>query len=61
MVKITHYLYNAFLIEAGGVKVAIDPGQNLWIFKLKSLIPRAEWPTVTHLVITHGDPDHLGR
>lgn len=58
MVKITHYLYNAFLIEASGVKVAIDPGQNLWLFKLESLIPRSEWPTITHLVITHGDPDH---
>mgnify|MGYP001814273468 CR=1 FL=1 len=36
----------------------IDPGQNLWVFKLKSLIPEEEWPTVTHIVITHGDPDH---
>ncbi len=56
--KITHYLYNAFLLEADGTKVAIDPGQNLWIFKLESLIPESEWPSVTHLVITHGDPDH---
>ena len=56
--KITHYLYNAFLLEADGAKVAIDPGQNLWIFKLESLIPESEWPSVTHLVITHGDPDH---
>ena len=56
--KITHYLYNAFLIEDNGVKVAIDPGQNLWIFKLESLIPESEWPGVTHIVITHGDPDH---
>lgn len=56
--KITHYLYNAFVIEQGGVKVAIDPGQNLWLLKLESLIPKSEWPTITHLVITHGDPDH---
>jgi L-ascorbate metabolism protein UlaG (beta-lactamase superfamily) len=56
--KITHYLYNAFLIEEDDVKVAIDPGQNLWMFKLESLIPKSEWPTITHLVITHGDPDH---
>ena len=56
--KITHYLYNAFLLESDGAKVAIDPGQNLWIFKLRSLIPESEWPSVTHLVITHGDPDH---
>lgn len=56
--KITHYLYNAFLIEEGHAKVAIDPGQNLWLFKLRSLIPETEWPTVTHIVISHGDPDH---
>jgi len=57
-VKITHYLYNAFLVEEGNARVAIDPGQNLWIFALRSLIPKEEWPTVTHIVITHGDPDH---
>jgi len=56
--KITHYLYNAFLLEEGGTKVAIDPGQNLYIFDLRSLIPEEEWPTITHIVITHGDPDH---
>jgi len=59
--RITHFLYNAFLIEEEGIKVAIDPGQNLWIFKLESLIPRSEWPTITHVVITHGDPDHHSR
>ena len=56
--KITHYLYNAFLVEEGGVRVAIDPGQHLWMFDLRSLIPEDEWPKVTHVVITHGDPDH---
>jgi L-ascorbate metabolism protein UlaG (beta-lactamase superfamily) len=56
--RIKHYLYNAFLIEDGDIKVAIDPGQNLWIFKLQSLIPKAEWSNITHIVITHGDPDH---
>ena len=56
--KITHYLYNAFLIEDRGAKIAIDPGQNLWLFKLESLIPKSEWREITHLVITHGDPDH---
>jgi L-ascorbate metabolism protein UlaG (beta-lactamase superfamily) len=57
-VKITHYLYNAFLVEAANARVVIDPGQNLWIFALKTLIPKEEWPSVTHIVITHGDPDH---
>ena len=56
--RITHYLYNAFLVEDGDARVVIDPGQNLWIFALRSLIPKEEWPTVTHIVITHGDPDH---
>ena len=56
--RITHYLYNAFLVEEGGARVVIDPGQNLWIFGLRSLIPKEEWPTATHIVITHGDPDH---
>lgn len=56
--RITHYLYNAFLIDEGDARVARDPGQNLWIFTLRSLIPEEEWPTVTHIVITHGDPDH---
>jgi L-ascorbate metabolism protein UlaG (beta-lactamase superfamily) len=56
--NITHYLYNAFLVEEGAAKIAIDPGQNLWICKLESLIPKSEWPTITHILITHGDPDH---
>jgi len=56
--RITHYLYNAFIVEEGDARVAIDPGQNLWIFALRSLIPKEEWPSVTHIVITHGDPDH---
>lgn len=56
--KITHYLYNAFLVEEGDTRVVIDPGQNLWLFDLRSLVPEEEWPTITHIVITHGDPDH---
>ncbi len=56
--KITHYLYNAFVVEDGDARIAIDPGQYLWLFKLKSLIPESEWPVITHVAITHGDPDH---
>ncbi|MFC1550015.1 MBL fold metallo-hydrolase [Candidatus Neomarinimicrobiota bacterium] len=56
--KITHYLYNTFIIEEDKMKIAIDPGQNLWIFKLKSLIPKSEWEGITHILISHGDPDH---
>ena len=56
--KIRHFLYNSFLIESGESKIAIDPGQNLWIFNLVSLIPESEWKSITHVWITHGDPDH---
>jgi len=56
--KIRHFLYNSFLIENGKNKIAIDPGQNLWIFNLTSLIPKTEWKSITHILITHGDPDH---
>lgn len=56
--RIKHFLYNAFLIENDKTKIAIDPGQNLWMFKLGSLIPKSEWESITHLLITHGDPDH---
>lgn len=57
--KIRHFLYNAFLVENDGIKVAIDPGQNVSIFKLNSLIPKSEWKGVTHVMVTHGDPDHF--
>jgi len=56
--KIKHYLYNTFIIENGKVKIAIDPGQNLYLFKLGSLIPKAEWSSITHILVSHGDPDH---
>ena len=56
--KIRHFLYNAFLVEDEGIKIAIDPGQNLWLLKLCSLIPKEEWKTITHVLVTHGDPDH---
>ena len=57
--KIKHYLYNAFIIENDKVKIAIDPGQNLYLFKLGSLIPKLEWSSITHILVTHGDPDHF--
>jgi len=57
--KITHYLYNTFLIEAEGKKIAIDPGGLfLYYFRLTTLIPKTEWHDITHIFITHGDPDH---
>lgn len=56
--QIRHFLYNCFLIEQGEIKIAIDPGQNLWLFDLRSLIPKSEWSSISHVLVTHGDPDH---
>jgi len=56
--KIKHFWYNTFIIQNDKVKIAIDPGQNLWMFKLGSLIPKSEWSNTTHVLVTHGDPDH---
>jgi L-ascorbate metabolism protein UlaG (beta-lactamase superfamily) len=57
--KITHYLYNTFVIESGDKKIAIDPGALfLYYFRLTTLIPKSEWHGITHIFVTHGDPDH---
>jgi L-ascorbate metabolism protein UlaG (beta-lactamase superfamily) len=56
--KIRHFLYNSFLIENERNKIAIDPGQFFSIFNFTSLIPKSEWSSITHILITHGDPDH---
>ncbi len=57
--KITHYLYNTFLVEAAGKKLAIDPGGLFfYFFRFTTLIPEEEWPDITHIFVTHGDPDH---
>ena len=57
--EIQHFTYNAFTIAEGNTRIAIDPGQNLWMFKKNSLIPESEWHNVTHIMVTHGDPDHF--
>ena len=57
-IKIKYFSYNTFLIEHSNTKIAIDPGLHLWIGKLNSLIPRSEWAGITHILVTHGDPDH---
>lgn len=57
--KITHYLYNTFIIESGGRKIAIDPGALFfYFFRFTTLIPKSEWKSITHIFVTHGDPDH---
>ena len=56
--KLKFFSYNTFLIEHSKIKIAIDPGLHLWIGKLDSLIPKSEWTGITHILATHGDPDH---
>ena len=57
--KISHYLYNAFILETGKYRIAIDPGALFFYhFRLTTLIPQAAWPGLTHVLVTHGDPDH---
>jgi len=57
--KITHFLYNAFVIESGDKKIAIDPGGLMfYFFRFTTLIPKSEWDSITHIFVTHGDPDH---
>jgi len=58
-VKITHYLYNSFIIESSDKKIAIDPGALFfYFFKFTTLIPEPEWESITHIFVTHGDIDH---
>jgi len=57
--KIKFYGYNTFIIESGDKKIAIDPGALFFYwFRFTTLIPKSEWESITHIFITHGDPDH---
>lgn len=57
--RITFYGYNAFLIESGDKKLAIDPGALFFYwFRFTPLIPKPKWESITHIFVTHGDPDH---
>jgi L-ascorbate metabolism protein UlaG (beta-lactamase superfamily) len=57
--KVKFFGYNTFLIETGKHKIAIDPGALfLYYFRLTTLIPEEEWQDITHIFVTHGDPDH---
>ena len=59
--KIKHYLYNTFLIESGDKKIAIDPaGLFFYFFRFTTVIPKSEWKDITHIFVTHGDPDKFG-
>ena len=57
--KLHYYHYNAFIIESDEYRIAIDPGRNLWWLNMNSLIPEDKWPGISHLLVTHSDPDHF--
>ena len=41
------------------IRLAIDPGALFfYFFRFTSLIPESEWESITHILVTHGDPDH---
>lgn len=57
--KIKYYGYNTFIIMSDDKKIAIDPGGSFYFPDLfKTIIPKSEWKDITHIVVTHGDPDH---
>lgn len=57
--KITHFLYNSFLVESGDKKLALDPGGLFfYFFRFTTVIPQSEWASISHIFVTHGDPDH---
>jgi L-ascorbate metabolism protein UlaG (beta-lactamase superfamily) len=57
--RIKYYGYNTFLIEVNDKKIAIDPGALFFYwFRFTTLIPKSEWESITHIFVTHGDPDH---
>lgn len=57
--KIQFYGYNAFLVEIGEKRLAIDPGALFFYwFRFPTLFPESLWKDITHIFVTHGDPDH---
>lgn len=57
--KIHFYGYNAFLVSSKDKLIAIDPGALFFYwFRFTTLFPKSVWKDITHIFITHGDPDH---
>jgi L-ascorbate metabolism protein UlaG (beta-lactamase superfamily) len=56
---IRYYGYNTFIIKISNKKIAIDPGALFfYYFRFTTVIPKSEWDDITHIFVTHGDPDH---
>jgi L-ascorbate metabolism protein UlaG (beta-lactamase superfamily) len=59
MMDIAYFGYNAFIIETGTAKLVIDPGASLYLpDRFNPIIPPARCAGATHILVTHGDPDH---
>lgn len=56
--RVSYFGYNAFILEESDRKLVFDPGADLRFLLMKSLVPRNEWNGVTHVFVTHADPDH---
>ena len=59
-IALSYFGYNSFVIRARRHTIVVDPGANLSIRRsfLSPLIPRDIWRSTTHIIVTHGDPDH---
>lgn len=56
--KITYFGYNNFVLETEDKKIVFDPGADLYLMRYASILPKSLWNEVTHIFITHTDPDH---
>lgn len=56
--RITHFRYNSFIISTDSLRIAIDPGGELYHLKFNPIIPEEDWQSLTHIFVTHADPDH---
>lgn len=58
-IEIAYFGYNAFVVSFGPFRLVIDPGASLYLpDRLAPLIPAQALAGATHLLVTHGDPDH---
>jgi L-ascorbate metabolism protein UlaG (beta-lactamase superfamily) len=56
---IKYFGYNSFVIETKKNRILIDPGGSFYLpHFFRPIVPKEEWSTITHIIVTHGDPDH---
>ncbi len=58
--KIKFYGYNTFVVIADDIKLVVDPGCSFsFLDFFRTILPKQEWHDITHIIVTHGDPDHF--